>query len=164
MGCRPTDFGGRVMIGNRDLTQLSKFTAGRRIAYAGVDPILFPGTIRENLVYGLRHRPLGDADEDEAQKMRRIAEAMRTGNPFVSIEAPWIDCSLAGAADEEELDTILIDLLQKIGMKEDIYRFGLSGMVDPVKHPQLAERLIEARMRLRERLTALNMADLVEPF
>jgi len=49
-------------------------------------------------------------------------------------------------------------------MKDDIYRFGLSGLVDPAKHPELAERMIEARTRLRERLTSLGMADLVEPF
>ncbi|MFL5152939.1 MAG: ABC transporter transmembrane domain-containing protein [Microvirga sp.] len=164
IGHRSGDYAGEVLVGERNLADLPKGAAGRHIAYAGVEPILFPGTIRDNLVYGLRHDPLGDPDEDPSETMRRIAEAKRTGNPVEAIKAPWIDCAIAGAADEDELDRILIDLLDKIGLKEDIYRFGLSGMVDPEKHPELAGRLIEARNLLRERLAASGMAELVEPF
>src|SRR5215203_898605 len=145
IGHRSADYGGEVLVGERNLADLPKGAAGRHIAYAGVEPILFPGTIRDNLVYGLRHDPLGDPDEDPSDTMRRIAEAKRTGNPVEAINAPWIDCAIAGAADEDELDRILIDLLDQIGLKEDIYRFCLSGMVDTEKHPELAGRLIEAR-------------------
>jgi putative ABC transport system ATP-binding protein len=164
VGCRTLEFSGEVRIGERSLADLPRGTIGRHLAYAGVEPILFPGTIRDNLVYGLRHRPLGDAEEDAAETARRIAEAKRTGNPLESIAASWIDCSLAGASDEDELDGILIELLDEVGMREDIYRFGLSGMVDPRKHPELAERIIEARTRLRDRLASFGMAELVEPF
>src|SRR5215204_282983 len=164
IGHRSGDYAGEVLVGERNLADLPKGAAGRHIAYAGVEPILFPGTIRDNLVYGLRHDPLGDPDEDPSDTMRRIAEAKRTGNPVEAIKAPWIDCALAGAADEHELDRILIDLLDKIGLKEDIYRFGLNGMAATEKHPELAGRLIEARNLLRERLAASGMAELVEPF
>src|SRR5215203_7298115 len=136
IGHRSADYAGEVLVGERNLADLPKGAAGRHIAYAGVEPILFPGTIRDNLVYGLRHDPLGDPDEDPSDTMRRIAEAKRTGNPVEAIKAPWIDCTLAGAADEDELDRILIDLLDKIGLKEDIYRFVLYGTADPEKHPE----------------------------
>ncbi|MDF2688484.1 MAG: multidrug transporter ATP-binding protein, partial [Microvirga sp.] len=43
---RSLEFSGRIRIGERDLTQLPASVTGRRIAYAGVDPILFPGSIR----------------------------------------------------------------------------------------------------------------------
>ncbi|HKH35482.1 MAG TPA: ABC transporter ATP-binding protein [Beijerinckiaceae bacterium] len=164
VGCRTQDFAGEVKIGEHNLAELPRGTIGRHLAYAGVEPILFPGTIRDNLVYGMRHRPLGEPGEDAAEMARRIAEAKRTGNPLESIKSMWIDCSLAGAADEDELDHILIGLLDQVGMREDIYRFGLSGMVEPQKQPELAERIIEARTKLRERLTSFGMAELVEPF
>jgi putative ABC transport system ATP-binding protein len=164
LGRRGVEYAGEVRIGERNLADLSKGTVGRHIAYAGVEPILFPGSIRDNLVYGLRHHPIGEPDEDSGEMARRIAEAKRTGNPVETVNAPWIDCSLAGAKDGDDLDRILIELLERVGLKDDIYRFGLSGMVDPGKDPELAGRLIEARMRLRERLASSGMAEFVEPF
>ncbi|HEX8167671.1 MAG TPA: ABC transporter ATP-binding protein [Beijerinckiaceae bacterium] len=164
LGRRSVEYAGEVRIGERNLADLPRGTVGRHIAYAGVEPILFPGSIRDNLVYGLRHHPIGDPEEDARERARRIAEAKRTGNPVETVTAPWIDCSLAGASDEDDLDRILIEFLERVGLKDDIYRFGLSGMLDPDKDPELAGRLIEARNRLRERLASSGMAELVEPF
>ena len=56
------------------------------------------------------------------------------------------------------------DWLTRIGMGEEVYRFGLLGQVDPERHPDLAARLIEARIAFRERLAAEGHAHLVEPF
>ncbi len=64
---RVTSFSGRIRIGEWDLRQIPSEVAGRRLAYAGVDPILFPGSIRDNLVYGLRYKPLGQYKEDERE-------------------------------------------------------------------------------------------------
>lgn len=161
---RTAEYAGRVAYGERDLARISTMTVGRRFAYAGVEPILFPGSLRDNLLYGLRYRPVGEVEEDEAQKARRLAEALRTGNPVESIADRWIDYELAGAKDEDDLDRILLDFLRRVGMEEDVYRFGLSGTVVPERHPDLAARLIEARTRLREALQEAGMADLVEPF
>jgi putative ABC transport system ATP-binding protein len=137
------------------------------MAYAGVEAILFPGSIRDNLVYGLRHHPLADPadpEEDAREAARRIAEARRTGNPLENIHARWIDCELAGVAHPDELDGMLVDLLKRMGLEEDLYRFGLAGTVDPQRYPDLAGRVIEARSLLREKLQIGGMAELVEPF
>ena len=161
---RPVDFSGVVEVGGRNLSRLPPIVAGRHLAYAGVDPILFPGTIRDNLVYGLRFRPVQKSEENEREAARRIAEALKTGNPIENALDRWIDLDLIGAKDEDELDHILLDLLRKAGMQNDIYRFGLSGMVDPQRHPELAERIVEARQRLLATFHETGMADLVEPF
>ncbi|HEV2560462.1 MAG TPA: ABC transporter ATP-binding protein/permease [Microvirga sp.] len=161
---RSTQFSGRLSIGGADLTRLPAAAAGQRLAYAGVDPILFPGSIRDNLVYGLRFRPVGKADEGSREAARRLMEAKRTGNPVESIHDPWIDYSLAGAGDEAELDRILLDLLSQAGLQDDLYRFGLSGLIDPDRDPELASRIVEARALLRKTFSAAGMADLVEPF
>jgi putative ABC transport system ATP-binding protein len=161
---RTSEFNGQIRIGKRDLTQLPISVVGRRIAYAGVDPILFPGTIRENLIYGLRSKPLGRIEEQKREMDRRIAEAIRTGNPVESITDQWVDYERVGARDESDLDRILLDLLDRVGMGDTIYLFGLAGRIDPEGHMALAERLVEARRRLRETFQSNGMADLVEPF
>jgi putative ABC transport system ATP-binding protein len=95
---------------------------------------------------------------------RRIAEALRTGNPVESISDQWVDYGWIGARDESDLDRILLDLLDRIGMGDTIYLFGLAGRIDPERHMALAERVVEARRRLRETFQSNGMADLVEPF
>jgi putative ABC transport system ATP-binding protein len=162
---RTTEFTGVITIDDKNLLHIPGPVSGRRLAYAGVDPVLFPGSIRENLVYGLRTRPISRGGRgDGKHTTRRIAEAIRTGNPIESIEDQWIDFAMTGAKDEDELDHILLDLLHRVGLKDDIYRFGLSGMFDPERSPELAERVVEARARLREQLKASDMENLVEPF
>src|SRR3954470_4701368 len=78
---RTAEFAGEIRIQDRNWLDIPKRVVGRRIVYAGVDPILFPGTIRDNLVYGLRQRPPTPSEEDDPEAARRIAEAKRTGNP-----------------------------------------------------------------------------------
>ncbi len=161
---RITGFAGRISIGDRDLTQIPMSLSGRRVAYAGVDPIIFPGSIRDNLVYGLRFKPTNRAEADRREVARRVAEAARSGNPFESISDCWIDYARLGLKDELDLDRALVRLLERIGMGESIYLFGLAGRIDPERHVALAERLVEARNRLRETFRSNGMADLVEPF
>ncbi|MEZ0171792.1 ABC transporter transmembrane domain-containing protein [Microvirga sp. TS319] len=156
-------YSGRIRIADRDLAHLPVSVTGRRIAYAGVDPIIFPGSIRDNLVYGLRIKPM-DRDAERRDVTRRIAEAARTGNPFESIADRWVDYERLGLKDEHDLDRVLVGLLNQIGMGESIYLFGLVGQIDPERHAALAERLVEARNRLRENFRSNGMADLVEPF
>ena len=163
MARRPVEHTGEIRIGERDLSELAPSEVGRRFAYAGIEPILFPTSLRENLLYGLRHRQLEEVEADSAELIR-LDEAARTGNPPDSVAANWIDLDRSGAAGPSELDDLLLDLLKRIGMEEDLYRFGQLGLIDPERNPNLAERLVEARHRLRDKLRDEGMADLVEPF
>ncbi|MCB8820134.1 ABC transporter transmembrane domain-containing protein [Microvirga rosea] len=158
-------YSGQIRIGERDLQQIPPAVIGQRLAYAGIDPILFPGTIRDNLIYGLRRKPSdGVAPADSREEMRRITEAKRTGNPVENIADQWIDYGRIGARDADDLDRILVNLLNKLGMGGEIYLFGLAGWLDPDEEPELAERIVEARHRLRETFQAEGMAGLVDPF
>jgi putative ABC transport system ATP-binding protein len=157
---------GRITIEGRDLSDWSGAALTRRIAFAGVDPVLFPGSLRDNIVYGLNRRPppMAEAGPDGRDLAKDLAEARRTGNPVEPFPADWIDYEQAGVADAAALDALILDWLARIGMGEEVYRFGLLGQVDPDRHPELAARLIEARVAFRERLAAEGRAHLVEPF
>ena len=50
--------GGRIRVGDKDLSQLPEAVTGRRIAYVGQTSYMFTASLRDNLYYGLRHRPL----------------------------------------------------------------------------------------------------------
>jgi putative ABC transport system ATP-binding protein len=160
---RTDEYQGRITIGRRELAGLSADVVAGHIAYSGPEPILFPGSLRDNLLYGLRTGPRGEPELDEVER-RRLAEAHWTGNPVDPIEVGWVDSARAGSDDEVALDRTLIDLLKQTGFEEDIYRFGLSGQVEPEHYPELAARLVEARERFREKLIEGGMEDFVEPF
>ncbi|RVU13959.1 ABC transporter transmembrane domain-containing protein [Methylobacterium oryzihabitans] len=157
--------GGRVTVAGRDLSDWSSSSLARRIAYASVEPVLFPGSLRDNIVYGLnRPPPGGQAASRDAEEQRRIGEARRTGNPLDGLGDGWVDYVRAGQPDEAALDRAILDWLRRIGMGDEVYRFGLLGQVDPDRHPDLAARVIEARAGLRASLARSGRDHLVEPF
>ncbi|MDB5591781.1 ABC transporter ATP-binding protein, partial [Enterovirga sp.] len=162
---RTDDHGGELRLGSEDYSRVPAAVIGRRVAYAGTDAVLFPGTLRDNMLYGLRQRQRqpGRPPDDPAE-LRRIEEARRTGNPVETVAADWIDLERSGFKDAAELDAALVELLKQLGLEEDLYRYGLSGLIDPERQPGLAERIVEARERLHGRIEAEGLSDLVEPF
>ena len=163
---RPT--GGRIAIGGADLAELPVAVIGRRIGYVGSTPYLFTGTLRENLLLGLRHRPVQPAVyDDEAVSRRRahqLDEARKAGNIDLDIHADWIDYEGAGVADANELIVRISEVLVRLDFEEDVYAFGLRGRLDPAADPELAEKLLAARRALAERLVADGITDLVETY
>ncbi|GGC55012.1 ABC transporter ATP-binding protein/permease [Chelatococcus reniformis] len=161
---RITDYRGRILYGGQDLSRIPESVIGRRLAYAGPDPVLFPGSLRDNLIYGLRRQPKSGGDADSAAERIRRSEALRTGNPLPTPGAEWVDFAAVGVSDEEELDQYLINILSMVGLHDTLFRFGLLGRVDPHRYPELAERLIEARHQLRDQMADAGVAHLVETF
>ncbi|NEU12895.1 ABC transporter ATP-binding protein [Methylobacterium sp. BTF04] len=156
--------GGTVSVGGHDLAILPRAAHVDRVAYAGPEPTLFPGTIRDTLLYGLRgHPPAGirrDADGDG----RRIAEARLSGNPIETVNDRWIDHSALGLADDDALDTRMLRLLERLGMGEDLYRFGLTALAAMQPDTPLDRKVIAARMHLRSHFAMDGQANLVIPF
>ena len=162
---RPT--GGRITIAGQNLAELPLAVVGRRIGYAGPTPYLFNGTLRENLLLALRHRPMRPAEYDDGEarrRLRQLDEARRSGNIAFDIHADWIDLEAAGVASAEELPRRIEEILQALNLQADVYEFGLRGRIDPAANPQLAERLLEARQALAERLAADGITNLVETY
>jgi putative ABC transport system ATP-binding protein len=159
--------GGRITIGGRNLADLPTAVTGRRIGYVGATPYLFAGTLRDNLLLGLRHRPLRPVAYDEAAGRRRardVEEAHRSGNIDFDLAADWIDYESAGVADAEGLAQRVGELLAGLDFADDVYNFGLRWRIDPAADPELAARLIEARRALGRRLADDGITHLVETY
>ena len=128
---------------------------------------LFSGTVRDNLYYSLKHRPVRDAEYDEAEGKERsafIAEAEQSGNTTSDYNADWIDYDLAGVDGAQALRARTDDILTMVGLRPDIYAMGLQGTVDPTARPDLVSKVLEARGALRQRLEDPEIGRLVEPF
>ena len=159
--------GGSLKIGPHDVQSLPEALLGRRIAYVGAQTQLFSASIGDNLLYGLKHRPLIDVEYDDAaavERKREMSESLASGNTTADPGADWIDYAAAGVENREELGRAAIRALGVAEMVDDIYQLGLRGAIDPAKNAEAAESILKARRSLRDHLAEANIEQLVEPF
>lgn len=158
---------GRVASNGSDLLDMSEAITGRRIAYASSDVSLFQGTLRDNLLYGLKHAPMRPPTyEGEALTRRRWerGEAVNAGNPDYDIAGDWIDYESAGATGPEDLFVVIRPVLEAVLLSRDVLDLGLRSQVNRVRHKELVDRIVELRLALRKRLEKEHMGDIVVPF
>ena len=158
---------GTLRLGGRSADDLPEAVTGRRLAYVGPSAYLFATTVRDNLLYGVRHRPLRDAEYDgDAAKINRhrLFEAEASGNSTDDLNANWVDYDAVGAADDHQLLTRIFDTLQLVSLDGDIYSLGLRGSIDPTTQKDLAQQFLTARTEFHSRLTDPEIAALVEGF
>ena len=157
---------GQLVAGTLDLLAAPEAVTGRQLAYVGPETSLFSGTLRDNLLYGLKHRPTRAAYDEagRAQWERLRTEAERAGNSLLDIRADWIDYAGAGVDGEESMNARALEVLSIVDMDDDVYRLGLRSSVDPHTAPALAHGVLKARGMLRARLADLRVEHLVDPF
>ncbi len=158
---------GSIDLGGHDMHKLPHAVTGRHIGYAGQNAFIQAGTVWEALTYGLKYRPLAPAPYDDDGKKSRAAEeaeAAMSGNTAMDFNADWIDYAAAGAANADELHKRAIAILHALDLSDDIYRFGLRGAVDPAENPDVAGKVLDARVAVRERLDDPGLGGTVEPF
>ena len=159
--------GGTIQLGGQRLAQLPETVTGRNIGFVGASPYLFATTVRDNLFYGLKHRPLKASADDDAYRReheRYAAAAATAGNIPDDPKADWIDYAAAGAPDHAALERRALEVLTLVDMDDDMYQLGLRGVIDPKAKPELAAEILKARTALRERLAREDQAALIEPF
>jgi putative ABC transport system ATP-binding protein len=154
---------GSVELAGMDITRAPEALTGRVIGYVGSPAYLFPASVRDNILYGLKHRPVRQRTYDgEAKKEHdfEASEAVRTGNSTLDIEADWIDYESAGCAGPEEVETRIVELLQTVDLDEAVFELGLRTRAKD--DADIAPRVLEARRHMSERLESNGIRDWVE--
>ncbi|TLP49222.1 ABC transporter ATP-binding protein [Cohaesibacter sp. CAU 1516] len=138
---------GRLTVGGKNLEEMPESVIGQKVAYIGPSPQIFSGTIRSNLRYSIRNRPIStpEALDDLADRMR---EAELTGNTPYVIEAIWENYQAAGVATPEELDTRAVELLNHVGLGDDIYQMGLRSRFPENLDEKTQNAILMARNKL----------------
>ncbi len=135
---------GTLSIGGLPLTALSPAARGSLIAYAGPEPVILDGSLRDNILYSLRR---ADAD--------------------ANAPSGWsIDHAQAQAADDAALERKLIEVLHIVGLADAVFRFGLASRAtgEVATPPLLAQRISELRTRIRAGLAARGGGIAIEPY
>ena len=158
---------GRLSYGVADASDLPEATLGRRIGYVGPTTSLFSASLFDNLLYGLRQTPQASRNVPQAMKSARahqVRERALTANSPDDVEDDWVNLGLAGVDTHAGLIDAVRHALAVADLEDDVYRMGLRRQLDPASRPREAERLLEARRILEERLASDTLAGLVEPF
>jgi ABC-type multidrug transport system fused ATPase/permease subunit len=156
---------GSVTIGGLDLSKMMEAVVGRRLAYVGAGVSLGQGTIRDNIVYGLKHRPSPPAaDPSDPERERELREAEASGNTTSDPAGDWIDYRAIEVDGPAALMTEAMRRLRQVDLEDEVFAFGLNGTVDAAARPELARAILRARHRLRERLEDDRYGSLLEPF
>ena len=141
---------GRVAIDGQDLLELPESVTGRRIAYAGSDTYFFHGTLRDNILYGLKHAPMTTVEYEgaEATKFKwSMIEARRAGNPEFDLNSDWVDYASTGATGPGDLYSVMRPVLDA-GCVQDLLDAALRSTIDSGPHEDLTSRIVELRQAL----------------
>jgi putative ABC transport system ATP-binding protein len=158
---------GQILIGKQEIYNLPETITGRRFAYAGADAYMFQGTMRDNLLYALKHMPWREKSyEGEQAKIRQweIREAETVGNPSLDIHSEWIDYEALGVKGNEELLSAALRVLDTVALSQDVFELGLRSSMSPAQHPKLSSQIGKVREALRLGLEAEGLTDIVVPF
>lgn len=156
--------GGAVRLGETDLGQLSEPDLARYIAYAGPGSHVFTGSWRDNLYYGLKHRPVSAPDEDNPERASLEAESRLAGNTTNDIDADWVDHTIAGYDSREGLDNEAIKLVHLVGLTDTVFEAGMRKILETGTPKSIATKIVEARRKFREAVSQEDCFDAVEFF
>ncbi|MEO1722817.1 MAG: ABC transporter transmembrane domain-containing protein, partial [Pseudomonadota bacterium] len=155
---------GSVKIAGQSLSELHQAVVGARIGHAGPRPYLFSGTVGDNITMGLRARPGDCPDEDCEESALDLAEALKAGNSTDPHDTDWLDPHLAGLEGREDLSLWWMQLIEAMGTDAFLFRRGLDAKFDAEEHPELAERLVELRPLIAERLQQKGLSKAIHRF
>ncbi len=152
---------GRITIDGQDLLDLPESITGRRISYASAESYFFHGTLRDNLVYGLKHDPMKEPEYDDktAQEYKwHVAESQKAGNPTLDLNSDWGRLQCCRRRRPEDLLKAIRPVLDAVMMSQDILDLGAAlHWVTTEVHTALGSHIVKLRTSLRERLARENL-------
>ncbi|WP_171131812.1 ABC transporter transmembrane domain-containing protein [Ruegeria sp. HKCCA6707] len=135
---------GSVTIGDVNLSGLHQAVVAARIGYATSRPVMFQGSLGDNVMMPMRFRP-----QDNTSNNPDFAETLRAGNSSDPFEAEWLDPSLAHVETEKELRDWWLQLIDGMGSGAALFQRGAEQMFDAEARPALAQKLVELRPKVQ---------------
>ncbi|MEZ5824712.1 MAG: ABC transporter transmembrane domain-containing protein [Geminicoccaceae bacterium] len=155
---------GRVLYDQHDVGELAECVTGRNLAFVGNPTQIFAGSIRDNLLYGLQHRPIRDHEDAEARQAY-LLEAERSGNTTLFPFDDWTDFAAIGIENEADRLPRMIEILETVQLDRDAYLLGLRASLRRPDDDDLEAQLLDARGEMLHRLASdSRLSRLVEPF
>lgn len=155
---------GRITLDGQPIESLPDSFIGRRIGYAEANTYFPQASLRDSLIYGLRHAPLNQVAEDTSEAREQRREALAAGNLDMLVDDSWIDYEGAGATNPDDLLARLRAVLVVVDMEGDVYRLGLRSRMPDVASEDLESRILTAREGFREALAKGGAERYVEMF
>ncbi|WP_171094489.1 cyclic nucleotide-binding domain-containing protein [Ruegeria sp. HKCCD9179] len=137
--------GGTVRIGEVNLAELHQGVVAARIGYATSRPVMFQGTLGDNVMMPMRFRPLAHSTDDPD-----FAETLRAGNSSDPFKADWLDPSLAGLQDAAALRDWWLQLIDGMGSGAALFQRGAEQTFNAAEHCELAHKLVQLRPTVRQ--------------
>lgn len=131
---------GTVRIGDLNLSTVHQAVVAARIGHATSRPIMFQGTLGDNVMMPMRFRPLSDTSDDP-----HFSETLRAGNSADPYKVDWLDPSLAGFENAALLRDWWLRLIDGMGSGATLFQRGAEQVFDADMHSDLASKLIELR-------------------
>ena len=159
--------GGSYMLADQNMAHMPETVTGRQLGYVGNPAYIFQGTLAENLKLGIMHKPvsiIGLSEDEETERARVRMEAHESGNLQDSLFDEWADKDALGLSEDVTLTRKLIQVIEKVDLKDDIYNFGLRGTLDPAARPEIAQQILDVRFALAEKVKQDELTHLVEFF
>ena len=163
-GLRPLG-AGRLQLGAHEVAKLPPLSSAHHLAYVGNPAQVFGGSLKENLLYGLKHCPPDPAKAAGQRSERDYDEARAAANSPYDSAADWLDYAAAEATDEAGMTAWLTEVARIVHLDDDLFTLGLRGEVGTGGNGALGEPLLRARRLMAERRAAdAKLARLIEGF
>ncbi len=154
---------GKLSFAGMDMQHLPESVIGRHIAHVGANAHLFSGTIRDNLLYSLRHRQLQPPESNPA-RLKALHYAEIAGNSTDATDGHWIDEQDLGLNEERTLSAHIHQVLAASDLNNDVFQLGLLGSLNEGHPQELEGQLLKAREEIHQHLKEGKYKGLVELF
>ena len=154
---------GSITAGDLNLADLPEAVTGASIGYAAPTSLTFNGTVRDNMLLGLRRAPIseGSALMDPFD----VKESEASGNSTNALEADWIDYDELGVNGEAGFNQWIVEVARATEIDAYLSARSLNMGLYLDKDPDLADSLVKVRAAMKEKLAETpDTNELIRPF
>ncbi|WP_227271573.1 cyclic nucleotide-binding domain-containing protein [Roseobacter weihaiensis] len=133
---------GEVRIAGHNLNDLHQATIAHRIGHANAKPVLFKGSLGDNIMMPMRGRPLSPVTQPQQSAAR---EALAAGNSLDRLDGIWLDPAKAGVADQAALRTWWLALIEAGRFDGVLFRKAMDQLLDDRIPAALRQHIVDVR-------------------